>query len=317
MAHSYIDALAGTGVDAVKWQMHIADAESSPLEPFRVPFSKEDRTRQDYWRRMEFTLDQWRGLKDHCDDAGLSFICSPFSIEAVEQLEKLECETYKIGSGEVSNTLLLDRVADTRADVILSSGLSDFNDLDRSIAFLRARDVSPSILQCSTFYPTSPEVWGLNVIAELRERYGLKTGFSDHSGDVHACLAATALGAEILEFHVVFDKRMFGPDAKASIEINEIERLAKGIRNISEALHHPIDKSLIENQDRNKQIFGKSLTVRRNMKAGETLTKQDLETAKPSGSGIDVVEFDRVVGKRLLNDKSQRDFLNHKDIDSM
>ena len=107
--HSYIDALAPTGVDAVKFQMHIAEAESSEHEPFRVKFSLEDKTRFDYWKRMGFSLEQWKGIKKHCDEVGLDFICSPFSNLAVDWLEEIGVEQYKIGSGEVNNFLIIGK----------------------------------------------------------------------------------------------------------------------------------------------------------------------------------------------------------------
>ena len=153
MAHSFIDALAGTGIDAVKFQMHIAEAESSPHEPFRVKFSFEDATRFDYWKRMEFTPEQWRGLKQHCEDAGVEFMCSPFSVAAVELLEQMGVARYKVGSGEISNLLLLDRIAAAGKPVILSSGMSDLAELDRSVEFLKSKNVEVSILQCTTACP--------------------------------------------------------------------------------------------------------------------------------------------------------------------
>ena len=107
--YSYIDAIAQTGVDAVKFQMHIAEAESSEHEPFRVQFSLEDKTRYNYWKRMGFSLEQWRGIKQHCESANLDFICSPFSNLAVDWLEEMGVEQYKIGSGEVNNFLLLEK----------------------------------------------------------------------------------------------------------------------------------------------------------------------------------------------------------------
>ena len=101
--HSYIDALSDTGIDAIKFQTHIAEAESSEYEPFRVEFSYEDKTRFDYWKRMEFSLSQWTGIREHCDEVGLEFISSPFSNMAVDWLEEIGVQEYKIGSGEVSN----------------------------------------------------------------------------------------------------------------------------------------------------------------------------------------------------------------------
>src|SRR6187402_1590835 len=127
--YSYIDALATTGVDAVKFQMHIAEAESSGQEPFRVQFSLEDETRFDYWKRMGFSLEQWKGIKRHCETLGLDFICSPFSNLAVDWLEEMGVTQYKIGSGEVNNFLILEKIARTKKSVILSSGMSSYIEL--------------------------------------------------------------------------------------------------------------------------------------------------------------------------------------------
>jgi N,N'-diacetyllegionaminate synthase len=134
--HAYIDALATTGVDAIKFQTHIAEAESSIHEPFRVKFSKQDATRMDYWRRMEFSEEQWHGLKTHCDAVGLEFISSPFSNAAVDMLERVEVKRYKIGSGEVTNFLMLQKIAQTGKPILLSSGMSSFEEFDLTLTFL-------------------------------------------------------------------------------------------------------------------------------------------------------------------------------------
>ena len=120
--HSYIDGVAKTGVQAIKFQMHIAEAESSIYELFRVKFSYADATRFDYWKRMEFTLEQWKGIKKHCDEAGLDFICSPFSNLAVDWLEEINVAAYKVGSGEVSNLLLLEKIAKTGYRTVINTG---------------------------------------------------------------------------------------------------------------------------------------------------------------------------------------------------
>ena len=185
--HSYIDALAKAGVDAVKFQTHIAQAESSEHEPFRVNFSYEDKTRYDYWERMGFTLQQWKEIKTHCDEVGVEFISSPFSQAAVDLLEEVGVKRYKIGSGEVNNLLMLEKISRTGKPIILSSGMSSFSELKQSVEFLQERNIKTSILQCTTAYPTKPEQWGLEVMDELKEKFALETGFSDHSGDVYAC----------------------------------------------------------------------------------------------------------------------------------
>lgn len=314
IAHSYIDALAKTGVDAVKFQTHIAEAESSSFEPFRVKFSYEDDTRFDYWRRMEFTKEQWIGLKEHCDEAAVEFISSPFSNAAVELLEEIGVKRYKIGSGEVNNFLLLDRIAKTGKPVIVSSGMSSFNELDTTVKFLQERNADIQILQCTTSYPTSPENWGLNVISELKSRYDLPVGFSDHSGDIYACLFAAALGAEILEFHAVFDKTMFGPDAPASMTINQISRLVEGIKQLEVSRKNSIDKSDNSEFKELKGIFEKSLAVNRDLKEGDLIQLGDLEAKKPKGKGIDARDFSSVLGRSLKKNLSQWDFLNEEDL---
>ena len=307
--HSYIDALATTGVDAIKFQTHIAEAESSEHEPFRVKFSYEDATRYDYWKRMSFTLEQWKGIKSHCDEVGLEFVSSPFSNVAVDLLEEAGVSRYKIGSGEVNNLLMLEKIAKTRKPVILSSGMSSFAELDVSVDFLQKRNIDVSVLQCTTAYPTKPEEWGLNVIGELKARYDLPTGFSDHSGDIFACLAAVAKGAEILEFHAVFDKRMFGPDTKASLTIDEIKKLVEGVRAIEISLKHNIDKQDNTRFSELKGIFEKSLAVNKDLKAGAVITFDDLEAKKPKGHGIDASQYQSVIGKKVSTDLKQWDFL--------
>jgi len=307
--HSYIDALATTGIDAIKFQTHIAEAESSEHEPFRVKFSYEDATRYDYWKRMSFTLEQWKGIKSHCDEVGLEFVSSPFSNAAVDLLEEAGVSRYKIGSGEVNNLLMLEKIAKTRKPIILSSGMSSFTELDVSVDFLQKRNIDVSVLQCTTAYPTKPEEWGLNVIDELKARYDLPTGFSDHSGDIFACLAAVAKGAEILEFHAVFDKRMFGPDTKASITIDEIKKLVEGVRAIEISLKHNIDKQDNARFSELKGIFEKSLAVNKDLKAGAVITFDDLEAKKPKGHGMDASQYQSVIGKKVSIDLKQWDFL--------
>lgn len=312
--YSYIDAIAQTGVNAIKFQMHIAEAESSEHEPFRVKFSLEDKTRFDYWKRMGFTLEQWKGIKRHCDTLGLDFICSPFSNLAVDWLEEIGLERYKIGSGEVNNLLILEKIAQTGKPVILSSGMSSYEELDETVVFLKERNVSFSILQCTTAYPTQPEQYGLNVIQELKQRYNVSVGFSDHSARIETCVAATVLGAEILEFHVVFDREMFGPDAKSSLTILETKDLVAAVRNIQKALENPIDKKSNEDFAALKNIFEKSLAINKDLPKNHILTFDDLEAKKPKGFGIDASEFRTIIGKKLTFDKRQWDFLKEEDI---
>ena len=315
-AHAYIDALAKSGVDAVKFQTHIAEAESSIHEPFRVKFSKQDATRFEYWKRMEFTFEQWVGLKVHCDEVGVEFISSPFSNAAVELLERIGVKRYKIGSGEVNNFLMLEKIAQTGKPIFLSSGMSSFEELDETLTFLKPFGNKISLFQCTTAYPTQPHQWGLNMIGEFKKRYHLPVGFSDHSGDIFACLAAAALGAELFEFHAVFSKEAFGPDPVASITVADIHKMISGIKKIQQSLYVDIDKSDNSAFAPLKSIFEKSLAVNKSLKAGSVVQLSDLEAKKPKGFGIDAALFQEIVGKRLVSDLEQWDFLNKEDLEA-
>lgn len=315
--HSYIDAVATTGVDAIKFQTHIAEAESSPYEPFRVKFSFEDQSRYDYWKRMSFTKEQWLGIKAHCHKVGIEFMSSPFSQAAVDLLEEVGINRYKIGSGEVSNFLMLEKICQTGKPIILSSGMSSFEELDASIQLIKEFGNDLSILQCTTSYPTPPEKLGLNVILELKDRYPFaQIGLSEHSGKIFPGIAAAALGAQLLEFHVVFDKRMFGPDSSSSLTIEETTQLVEGVRFISQARMHPVNKSINDDFSHLKTIFEKSLSVNKDLPKGHELSFNDLESKKPKGLGIAASKFRDIIGRRLIRKKKQYDFLKEEDLES-
>ena len=315
LLHSYIDAVSSTGVSAIKFQMHIAEAESSEYEPFRVKFSYEDQTRYDYWKRMEFTLPQWKAIKKHCDEVNIEFLCSPFSNLAVDWLEEIGVKQYKVGSGEVNNFLLIEKIAQTNKPIILSSGMSSYEELDKTIQFLQSKNITFSILQCTTSYPTQPENYGFNVIQELKNRYQVNVGFSDHSAKISTGIAAVALGATILEFHVVFDKAMFGPDAKSSLTINEVQQLVQAVNEIAIAHENPINKNDNSGYFDLKQIFEKSLAINKNLEKGSEIKFEDLEAKKPKGYGILASEFEKYIGKKLIVSKNKWDFLNKEDFE--
>lgn len=312
MAYAYIDALAKRGVDAVKFQLHIAEAESSVHEPFRIKFSYEDKTRFDYWRRMAFTIAEWEGLKRHCDEVNIEFLASPFSNLAVDWLEDIGVKQYKIGSGEVNNHLLLQKISKTNKPVILSSGMSSYDELDRAIEILTQNNTEITILQCSTAYPTSAEQYGLNQIEALRSRYKCRVGFSDHSGKVSTGIAAVALGAEVLEFHVAFSKEQFGPDSSSSLDLQQILHLIEDVKDICRANNHPVDKKNNDVYAPLKSIFEKSLAVNKDLPKGHKIRFEDLEAKKPKAQGIDASLFNQVIGKPLQKDIKSWSFLTQE-----
>ncbi|MEX2113439.1 MAG: N-acetylneuraminate synthase family protein [Pirellulales bacterium] len=298
-AHAYIDAAAIAGADAVKFQTHIAAAESTPGEPFRVKFSPQDSTRFDYWKRMEFSEAQWRGLADHAAERGLIFLSTPFSLAAVELLERLDMPAWKVGSGEVTNLPMLERMAATGRPVLISSGMASWAELDRAVATVSAQRAPLALFQCTTAYPCPADKIGLNVLAEMRERYACPVGLSDHSGTIYPSLAAVALGANLLEVHIVLSRECFGPDVKASVTTSELRQLVDGVRFIEQALAAPLDKEklAVEMTDL-KVMFAKSIVAARDLASGHLLADDDLALKKP-GTGIPAARLAEIVGRRL------------------
>ncbi|MBE9544828.1 MAG: N-acetylneuraminate synthase family protein, partial [Proteobacteria bacterium] len=285
-AHAYIDAVADCGADAVKFQTHIAAAESTPDEPWRIKFSPQDATRYDYWKRMEFTEAQWVGLKRHADERGLLFLSSPFSFEAVDLLDRIGVAAWKIPSGETANTPMLDRMLATGLPVLLSTGMSPQSEIDDAVQHIRKSGVPLVIFQCTSAYPCPPEKVGLNLISSFRERYDCPVGLSDHSGTIYPGLAAVTLGIQMLEVHVTFSRQMFGPDVPASVTTAELRQLVEGIRFIEKMMTNPVDKEeMARDMKALRSMFTKSIVARRKIEAGTILTDDDVTLKKP-GTGI-------------------------------
>ena len=317
LAHAFVDAIAGAGADAVKFQTHIAAAESTPSEPFRVKFSRQDATRYDYWKRMEFTEEQWRGLAGHCRDRGVLFISSPFSTEAVDLLERVGQPLWKIASGETSNTRLLDRVLDTGAPVLLSTGMSAIDEIDAAVARVQARGVPAGVFQCTTAYPCPPEKIGLNLIPWYRERYRCWVGLSDHSATIYPGLAGAAIGMDMLELHVALSREQFGPDVVASVTTAELRQLVDGIRFIERMRAHPVDKNAsAEETAPLRRLFTRSIVAKDALPAGTVLSREHLVIKKP-GTGLPPHRLEELLGRRLRRGVAADQLLAAEDIEGL
>ena len=313
-AHAYIDSVARAGADAIKFQTHIAAAESTPAEPWRVKFSQQDDSRYDYWRRMEFSPEQWAGLKRHADERGLIFLSSPFSLEAVELLHKLDVAAWKVASGEVTNWPMLERMAELKRPFLLSTGMSNPAEINQLVGWLLVQNVAYALLQCTTAYPCPPEKIGLNLLPLWQQRYGCPVGLSDHSGTIYPSLAAATLGATVLEVHVTMSREMFGPDVVASVTTAELAQLVEGVRFIETMRRHPVDKDeMLTEMQPLRQLFTKSVALRRDLPAGTTLQHCDLTLKKP-GTGLTPDQLPGLVGRVLQHDVAASRLLREEDL---
>lgn len=314
MAHSFIDAASKAGADAIKFQTHIATAESTIDEPFRVHFSYQDKNRYDYWQRMEFTEEQWNGLVNHCKEQGIVFLSSPFSIKAVELLEKLNIDAWKIGSGEFKSLEMLEEIIKTKKPILYSTGMSSWNEIDTAVKYFKTHDADFVLLQCTSMYPTPLNKVGLNIIDEFRSKYDCLVGLSDHSGTIYPALLSLSKKVQILELHVTFDKYLFGPDAKASINFSELSQIIQARDHFSEIEKNPVDKDqLAVKLQSTRELFNRSLALVFSQKKG-TVIKNEMLTTKKPGNGIDPKFKMNILGKTLQNDVCSNQLLSWDDI---
>ena len=314
MAHAFIEAAVNAKADGIKFQTHIAEAESTLDEPFRVNFSCQDATRYDYWKRMEFTIEQWSGLAKHAHERGLIFLSTAFSLNAFEMLAKIGIPAWKVGSGEFRSLVLLEAMVSTGAPILFSTGLANWDEITRSVAWLRSKRAPFAMLQCTSLYPTPLETVGLNVIERLRCEFGCPVGLSDHSGTMYPGLAAIARGIDILEVHVTLHRGMFGPDTTASVTFDELSTLCC-MRDASAVMDsNPVDKDLMaERLSDVRQAFGRSLAPRRFLPAGTIITAELLDAKKPGG-GIPPEAAEDIQGRRLVRSVLPDRILNWSDL---
>jgi len=301
LAKRFIKIAADCGVDVVKIQTHLFEEESLPNAPNPPYF--QDETRKEYFERTSFSLQQHISLAEYCREVNVEFMSSPFSEAAVDLLEEVGVTTYKVASGEVTNLPLLKKIAATGKQVLLSSGMSNWVELDVAFDTLKKNGAgSITVMQCTSEYPCSPESVGLNMIELLKERYRSNIGFSDHTLGLYASLAAVCKGATVIEKHFTLSKDMYGSDAMNSTEPQEFKMMVSEIRDLKKALSSPVEKN-----QKASTLLGMKLTFEKSIVSREDLTKgnildMNMVTMKKPGDGLPASKLDEVIGKRLSVD---------------
>lgn len=294
-AMNLIESAAKHGANCVKFQTHIAEAESLLSAPNPIYFTGEPRF--EYFKRTSFSVEQWIALRQKAEDCNVELLSSPFSLEAVDLLEEIGISAYKIPSGEITNTPLIEKIAEIGKPVIVSSGMSNWEDLDNVVNLLK-ENCDLAVMQCSSIYPCPNEKVGLNIINEIRNRYNCVVGFSDHTVGIAASISSAALGATIIEKHFTFSKQMYGSDAKNSMEPLEFNLMCNAIRDVWVIMDNPIDKNDILEYKEMKLIFQKSIVSKEDLSVGTVLKKEHMAFKKP-GSGIEAKNYKELIGKKL------------------
>ena len=289
------------GANTVKFQLHIAEEET--LLNAKSPNYFTDETRFEYFKRTAFSFRQWDELIKYCKKINIGFLCSPFSIEAINILEKLKVTKYKIPSGEITNIPYLERLAETK-ECILSTGMSNWNEIDEAIKYFSKKKLV--IMQCSSIYPCPPSKVGLNVISEIKKRYKTKIGLSDHTEGISASVASLVLGASVIEKHITFSKMMYGSDAKNAMELDQFKIFCKEIKDAEIMINSNINKNKIRHLEGMRKTFMKSIVVLKISK-GSKIDKDSIKMKKP-GTGLPASYIESIIGKILVKNIKKYNF---------
>tara|TARA_Y100000589_G_scaffold246871_1_gene234664 strand:- start:25347 stop:26336 length:990 start_codon:yes stop_codon:yes gene_type:complete len=295
IAHSYIDLAKSLDIDTIKFQMHDPKYESSKNEQFRINFSYEDNSRYEYWERTSFSMESWAKLIDHAKEKNINFLITPFSLKALDNISKLGLKRVKLGSAEVVDKLILNKALDYGFDMVISNGFCD-NSIFEIVKHIKSKIDNLSVLECTSKYPSSSEDFNnKRYLSLLNERNRIGVGVSDHSGETSIAKYSIATGADILEAHIVFDKRLFGPDSKSSLEPpqwKEIVKFKKDILNIKSEKYSLISQSM-------KKTFSRSLAYANDIDINEELKLSHLESIKSNGMGESSDDYESFIGKKL------------------
>ncbi len=306
VARDLIDAAAGAGADIVKFQTFSADrlvTLNASKASYQARNSSVEEGQHAMLRRLELSRAMHVELIDHCRSRSIEFFSTGFDENSVDLLVELGISRIKIPSGEITNLPYLRHVGRLGKPLIMSTGMSSLGEIEEAIDILEVagthRD-QMTVLHCNTEYPTPMTDVNLRAMCTLRDSFGVKVGYSDHTLGIEVPIAAVALGASVIEKHFTIDRNMAGPDHSASLEPHELSAMVKAIRNIEQALGDGI-KRPTKSESANKPIARKSLVAARAIKAGEQFSPGNLAIKRP-GTGISPMRWDEVIGRKAPRD---------------
>ncbi len=304
IAKQLIDTASEAGADAVKFQTFQADSlvcRTAKKANYQLETTDKAETQYDMLKKLELTQQMHKELIEHCIKKNIMFLSTPFDLESIKLLSELGMQIYKIPSGEITNLPYLREIAKQHKKIILSTGMSNMDEVKAAAKILKdngAEDIT--LLHCNTQYPTPISDVNLLAMVKMQEETGLSVGYSDHTQGIEIPIAATALGATVIEKHFTLDKNMEGPDHKASLEPHELKQMIQGIRKIEAALGNGI-KQISESEKSNVIIVRKSIVAATRIKKGALFTKENLTTKRP-GNGINPMKWDMVIGTAANKD---------------
>lgn len=314
IAKRLVDEASFAGVDIIKFQTFKAEKlvskAAKQAEYQKRNIGKGEETQYAMLKKLELSNEQHEELIAYCKSKNIRFFSTAFDMDSIDYLHSLDLGLWKIPSGEITNYPYLKKIACYKEPVILSTGMCELSDIENAINVLVANGVSKDIitvLHCNTEYPTPMKDVNLKAMLEIKEKFGVEIGYSDHTEGIEVPIAAVALGATVIEKHFTLDKNMEGPDHKASLEPSELKAMVKSIRNIEQALGTG-HKTVSESERKNIEIARKSIVAAKDIKEGEMFSEDNLTVKRP-GNGISPMEWENVIGKIAKRDFKEEELI--------
>ena len=310
LAKKLVDEAYLAGADIVKFQTckaeNVISRYADKAEYQKVTTGTND-SQLDMVRKLMLSFDEYRQLKEYCDEKGITFLSTAFDLESVDYLHSIGMKLWKIPSGEVTNLPLLIKIAKLHEPIIMSTGMCELSEVEDAIKVLKENGAGEiTLLHCTTEYPAPYEDVNLKAMETMRNAFNCSVGYSDHTKGIEVPIAAVALGASVIEKHFTLDRNMEGPDHKASIEPNELKQMISAIRNIEQTIGDG-NKVISSSEKKNQDIARKSIIAKANIKKGDVFSEDNITTKRP-GSGINPMKWFELIGKTAKHDY-QEDYL--------
>lgn len=304
LAKRLVDEAKLAGADIIKFQTFISDkvvSKNAEKAEYQKNNLKKEENQLEMVRKLELSFEEFEKIYAYCKEKDIKFMSTAFDFDSIEFLDKIGMDIWKVPSGEITNLPYLIKIANLHKPVILSTGMSSMEEIRKCIQILKENGSGEiTVLHCTTEYPAPFQDVNLKAMITIKDEFGVKVGYSDHTLGIEVPIAAVALGATVIEKHFTLDRNMEGPDHKSSLEPPELENMVDCIRNVELALGDGI-KQPAESEKKNLAIVRKSIVANKNIKAGEVFTKENITVKRP-GNGISPMQWFDVLGKVASRD---------------
>lgn len=313
VAKEMVDAAYKAGAEIIKHQTHVVEDEMSKEAKNVIP-GNTDISIYDVMDRCALNEEDEIALKEYIEAKGMIYLSTPFSRAAAERLERMGVSAYKIGSGECNNYPLIEHIASFGKPMIVSTGMNDIDSIRKTVEILEKYKVQYALLHCTNIYPTPPSLVRLGGMQELQKAFpNAVIGLSDHTVNNNACLAATALGASILERHFTDSMDRKGPDIVCSMDPKALKELIEGSTEIAQ-MRGGKKEAAAEEQVTIDFAFATVVAIK-DIKAGDVLTKENIWVKRPGIGEIKAKDFNSIIGKRAVKDIDNDQHLSWNDFE--